>query len=120
MKRIYVAGWPDGQLACHLSRAEAALRTLADAGLAPFVPSFYLYASGPRVFGTTVYTVARPAPPGTGWPHVLLPWLRSAEAVLRLDSDSTWESRAAEILGIPVFDEADDVIEWAEPEKFFV
>lgn len=120
MRRIYVAGWPTSQLACHLHRAEEALRVLADAGLAPFVPSFYLYASGPRVFGQTVYAVARTAPPGTGWPNVLLPWLRASEAVLALDGDSVWESRTAEILGIPVFSEADDVVSWADQENFSV
>lgn len=113
MKRVYVAGWPDGQLACHLRRAEEALWAIADMGLAPFAPQFYAYATGPRVTGPSTYAVAAPRARDIAWPTALAPWLRAADAVFRLDGGPAWETGQAALWGLPVFDDLDALRAWA-------
>jgi hypothetical protein len=116
MKRVYIAGWPSGHPAPHLRRAEDALYAIAAAGLAPFAPQFYAYASGPRTTCASVYAVAVTGRRDVSWPDALVPWLRMADAVFRLDGPpaaSQWECGQAALWGKPVFDDLDALLAWA-------
>jgi len=102
MKRVYVAGpYSQGDVAMNVRRAYEAASQLADAGFAPFVPHH-----------THFWQLMFPRP-YEEWLTLDLAFLPCCDAVLRLSGESVGadgEVREARSLGIPVFDDIDNLL----------
>lgn len=102
-KKVYIAGpMSRGNRLANLNKGLTACRILLEAGYAPFCPmlSFFMAA-----FVDLDHQQ---------WMRADLPWVRSADAVLRLDGESVGadqETALAEELGIPVFRSMDDLMQ---------
>lgn len=105
MKRIYIASpyGPNGDTAVNVRRSLEAADKLASAGMAPFAPllSHFWHFLFPH--------------PSEFWMVMDMEWVKVCDTVLRLPgvSDGADEEVAlAHSLGIPVFYNTEEVIEW--------
>ena len=102
MKRVYIAGpYSNGDVAVNVRNAYEAANRLVDGGLAPFVPHH-----------THFWQMLFPRP-YEEWLKLDLAFLPCCDVVLRLPGDSLGadgEVREARSLGIPVFDNIDDLL----------
>lgn len=122
-KKVYIAGpISKGDLAHNINQATAAFIALAKAGLAPWCPQWSCFSGGVNVSVLNGSAWAVPSTGGGGglshedWLAIDLPWVRSADAVLRLPGESTGADReceAAVAAGKPVFHSVEDVVAWA-------
>lgn len=126
-KKVYIAGpISKGDLAHNVNQATAAFITLAKAGFAPMCPHWSVYSKPVEVSptGGSVYCFATKAGnhemSHADWLGVDLPWVASADALVRLPGESTgadMEVAQARANGIPVFDSVDAVVAWANAVK---
>jgi uncharacterized protein DUF4406 len=102
MKRVYVAGpYSSGDVAANVRSAYEAANRLVDGGLAAFVPhhTHFWHLIFPR--------------PYEEWLTLDLAFLPCCDAVLRLPGESPGadgEVREARKLGIPVFEDVDELV----------
>lgn len=95
-QRVYISGplTTSGNPMENIDRAMVAARELIAAGYAPLVPHLnYMMDLGEEI-------------PREIWLEVELPWVRAADAMIRLPGESIGadlEVERAELLGIPVF-----------------
>ena len=120
-KRIYIAGpISKGDLLGNVNQATAAFTELMKSGFAPFCPHWSVYAK-PARRNTLGHVLCTATADGNGLPHdawlgVDVPWVRVADALLRLPGESKGadqEVTEAKRLGIPVFYSVADVVAWA-------
>lgn len=121
--RIYIASAiSQGDLADNVNAAIDCFHRLLQAGLAPLCPALSAFSGGCSysVYHHCYYAYAHHLPRGTthaDWMAVDLPWVRVADAVLRLPGPSVGadtEVATATTQGIPVFYDEGELLQWAK------
>lgn len=117
-KTVYVAGpISQGNLRANLARAMQAARELMTAGFAPLVPHWSCFLETLAAEHAILIPSSGSGFAHDVWMEVDLPWVKRADAVLRLEGDSKGadaECEHARKYAIPVFTTVADMVVWRD------